>query len=106
VTDAAAPSDPAHGGEHHEEVNYVAKFFWLVGLTTVEVGVAMWTEGALKLALLTFLSVWKAAIVLRYFMHLKMEGIGLKLAMAFPVVLMVILFALFLTDSLSGYNAL
>jgi len=105
VSDAAvAPSAPAHD---HAEVNYVAKFLWLVGLTTVEVFVAIYLDGALKLALLTFLSVWKAAIVLRYFMHLKMEGIGLKLAMLFPVVLMFILFTLFLTDSqFFHYNAL
>lgn len=106
MSDAAAPTDPAHGGEHHEEVNYVAKFVWLVCLTTVEMGVAFWIEGTPKLILLTALSVWKAAIVLRYFMHMKMEGIGLKLAMVFPVILMVILFGLFLTDSLSGYNSL
>lgn len=104
MSDAASHADAA--GHDHPEVNYVAKFVWLVALTTVEVGVAMWIEGVPKLALLTFLSVWKAAIVLRYFMHMKMEGIGLKLAMLFPVLLMVILFTLFLIDSQSGYGSL
>jgi caa(3)-type oxidase subunit IV len=101
MSDAAAPAT-----HDHPEVNYVAKFLWLVGLTTVEVGVALWIEGMPKLALLTFLSVWKAAIVLRYFMHLKMEGIALKLVMLFPVLLMFILFTLFLIDSqFFHYNA-
>jgi caa(3)-type oxidase subunit IV len=105
VSDAEVP---AAGAEHaHPEVNYVAKFFWLVGLTAIEVVVAIKLDGGLKLALLTFLSVWKAAIVLRYFMHLKMEGIALKLCMLFPVVLMFILFTLFLTDSqYFHYNSL
>lgn len=104
MSDAAAPAHAA--GHDHPEVNYVAKFLWLVALTAIEVGVAIWVEGVPKLALLTFLSVWKAMIVLQYFMHMKMEGIGLKLAMLFPVVLMVILFTLFLIDSQSGYGSL
>jgi caa(3)-type oxidase subunit IV len=102
VSDAALAAD----SHDHPHVNYIAKFYWLVALTTVEVGVAIWIEGPMKLALLAFLSVWKAAIVLRYFMHMKTEGLALKLAMCFPVLLMVILFTLFLTDSLSGYNSL
>jgi len=104
VSDAAAPA--GHDAHDAHDVNYVAKFYWLVGLTAVEVAVAMFIEGVPKLALLAFLSVWKAAIVLRYFMHLKMEGIALKLTMLFPVVLMVILFTLFLIDSQSGYGSL
>ena len=105
MSDAAVPA--ADAGHDHPEVNYVAKFFWLVGLTTVEVIIAIYIDGFPKLALLTFLSVWKASIVLKYFMHLKMEGIALKLCMLFPVVLMFILFTLFLTDSqFFHYNAL
>jgi caa(3)-type oxidase subunit IV len=104
VSEAAVLAGTAHDEPH---VNYIAKFVWLVALTTVEVGVAIWVEGVPKLALLTFLSVWKASIVLKYFMHLKTEGIGLKLAMLFPVLLMVILFTLFLVDSqYFHYNAL
>lgn len=95
-----------HADDHQPHVNYIAKFVWLVGLTAAEVGVAIYVEGAAKLLLLTFLSVWKASIVLKYFMHLKTEGLALKLAMCFPVLLMVILFTLFLTDSLSGYSSL
>ena len=68
---------------------------------------AIWIEGAPKLVLLAALSLWKASIVLSYFMHLKTEGLALKLAMLFPVVLMFILFTLFLIDSqYFGYNAL
>ena len=100
MSDAAIHADRPH-------VNYIAKFLWLVALTTVEVGVAIWVEGPAKLLLLAVLSFWKAAIVLRYFMHLKTEGLALKLAMLFPVVHMFILFTLFLIDSqYFGYNAL
>lgn len=101
---AVAAEAPGHDAPH---VNYVAKFIWLVALTTVEVGVALWIEGPAKLVLLAALSLWKAWIVLSYFMHLKTEGLALKLAMLFPVVLMFILFTLFLIDSqYFGYNAL
>ena len=101
MSDAAAAA-----GHDHPHVNYIAKFVWLVGLTTVEVGVAMWVEGMPKLLLLAFLSFWKAAIVLQYFMHLKTEGLALKLVCLFPVVLMFILFTLFLTDGyILGYAA-
>jgi caa(3)-type oxidase subunit IV len=76
----------------------MAKFYWLVALTAAEVVVALKVEGPWKLVLLAFLSLWKAAIVLRYFMHLKSEGRALKLLMAFPVVLIVVLVLLFMTD--------
>ena len=102
MSDAAA----AHAADHEPHVNYMAKFWWLVGLTTVEVIVALKFEGGLKLALLTFLSLWKAAIVLAYFMHMKTENLALKLAMCFPVVLIFILVSLFLADGyFFGYSS-
>ena len=90
---------PAAAGAHdHPEVNYIAKFVWLVGLTAAEVLVAWKVEGGAKLGLLAVLSCWKAGIVLNYFMHLKMENCALKLAMAFPLALVFILVILFLLD--------
>ncbi len=83
---------------HEPHVNYMAKFYWLVGLTTAEVIVAFTLEGGLRLSLLAFLSVWKAGIVLNYFMHLKTERIGLKLMIAFPAVLVCVLVGVFLLD--------
>jgi len=92
-------ADAAHAVDDHPHVNYIAKFWWLVALTTIEVVVAFKVEGGAKLLLLTVLSLWKALIVLNYFMHMKTEAIALKLTMCFPVVLIIILVTLFLTDS-------
>ena len=96
-----AATHDAHGAsaEHdHPQVNYIAKFLWLVGLTTVEVIVAIYLEGGLKLFCLTFLSVWKAGIVLNHFMHLKHENTALKLALCFPLALIGVIVTLFLAD--------
>jgi cytochrome c oxidase subunit IV len=98
MSEAAVQGAAAHDEGAHPHVNYMAKFYWLVALTTAEVAVAFGVSGGWKLALLTFLSFWKAGIVLRYFMHLKTEGIGLKLLVAFPGALIVILVMLFLAD--------
>ncbi len=105
MSDAAVHASD-HAGDHEPHVNYMAKFYWLVGLTTVEVLVAIFVPGGWKLFGLTALSLWKAAIVLNYFMHLKTENLALKLAMAFPLVLIFILATLFLLDGyFLGYSA-
>ena len=97
---------PQHAGSHDPHVNYMAKFYWLVGLTTAEVIVAFTLDGAPRLALLAFLSVWKAAIVLQYFMHMKTENLALKLAMCFPLALIFVLVTLFLADGVFfGYSS-
>jgi heme/copper-type cytochrome/quinol oxidase subunit 4 len=105
MSDAAV--HPA-AGEHHE-VNYMAKFYWLVALTTAEV-IAAFTlkeQRMLLLPILTVLSIWKALIVLNYFMHLKTESLGLKLCMTFPLVLICVLVLLFLADGYWGnYSAM
>jgi caa(3)-type oxidase subunit IV len=88
----------AHAGHDHPETNYMAKFWWLVGLTIAEVAVAIALPGGLKLALLAFLAFWKAAIVMNHFMHLKAENRALKLVVAFPAVLILILVGLFVLD--------
>ena len=94
---AAAPAAAAET-HAHPEVNYIAKFMWLVALTAAEVLVAWKVEGGAKLGLLAVLSCWKAGIVLNYFMHLKMENCALKLALAFPLTLIFVLVILFLLD--------
>jgi heme/copper-type cytochrome/quinol oxidase subunit 4 len=107
---AAPPDTQGHGAQGHAggtHVNYIAKFWWLVGLTVTEVAVALKVGPPYKLPLLAVLSGWKAAIVLNYFMHLKTERIGLKLLVAFPAVLIVVLVTLFLMDGyFLGYSAL
>jgi cytochrome c oxidase subunit IV len=101
---AVAAAADAHAGGHH--VNYMAKFWWLVGLTIAEVLVAVLLSGGVKLPLLGFLAFWKAGIVLNHFMHLKTEGLALKLTLAFPFALIVILVMLFLADGyFLGYAA-
>lgn len=105
MSDAAhAPAAADHDAGHH--VNYMAKFYWLVALTAIEVGVALWVPSPYKVPLLALLSAWKAGIVLNHFMHLKAEGRALKLLVAFPAVLVVILILLFMTDGVFlGYAA-
>ena len=104
MTDAA---HAAAGAEHHE-TNYMAKFWWLLGLTAVEVLIAVVvTQPALRGIGLAFFACWKAAIVLNHFMHLKGEGIALKLTVLFPLCLIIILVLLFLTDShFLGYSGM
>ena len=97
-------TDAAHAehaeGEHH--VNYIAKFWWLVGLTLCEVAAAVVLsgegQGGLRLGVLAFFALWKAGVVAQYYMHLKSEGIGLKLVAIFPLVLIAILVTAIMTD--------
>jgi|SRR5688572_25184159 cytochrome c oxidase subunit IV len=105
MTDAAHAA--AAGAEHHE-TNYMAKFWWLLGLTIIEVLIAWKVPSpALRGIGLAVFACWKAAIVLQHFMHLKNEGIALKLAMLFPLCLIAILVLLFLTDSyFLGYSGM
>jgi cytochrome c oxidase subunit 4 len=100
----AAPAHAAEGGHH--ATNYMAKFWWLLGLTVVEVLIAVFVgNAALRGIGLAVFACWKAGIVLNYFMHLKDEGIALKLTLLFPLVLVLILVLLFLTDShFLGYS--
>ena len=98
MTGAATDEHPAHAEHDHPQVNYLAKFYMLVGLTITEVVIALQMSGTIMLLLLAALSLWKAAIVLNHFMHMKTENLALKLAMAFPVVLILVLFGLFTLD--------
>ena len=106
MTDAAHAAPDAHAGDGHHETNYMAKFWWLLGLTMVEVLIAWKVPNpALRGIGLAVFACWKAAIVLNHFMHLKGEGIALKLTVLFPLCLIVILVLLFLTDSyFLGYS--
>ena len=98
MTDAVAHA------EDHPGTNYMAKFWWLVGLTAAEVAAAVlfikFFPGAtgLKLLVLGAFAIWKAGVVLNHFMHMSHEGKALKLMMCFPLVLIAILVTLFVTD--------
>jgi cytochrome c oxidase subunit IV len=105
MSDVSVHADAHDAREHdHHAVNYMAKFWWLVGLTVTEVGVAVASHkvagfpGWLTLALLAGLAGWKAGIVLNHFMHLKQENRAMHLVVAFPAALIVVLVTLFLMD--------
>jgi cytochrome c oxidase subunit IV len=105
MSDAPAAAEAAH--DDHHDVNYMAKFWWLVGLTIAEVVAAIVVPLPFKLVALAAFAFWKAGIVLQYFMHLKTEGIALKMVVMFPLSLIIVLFTLFLTDAhFMGYSGL
>jgi cytochrome c oxidase subunit 4 len=74
----------------HAEPNYMAVFYWLAGLTVLEVVVAFLplTKFAMA-AILIVLAFTKAALVALYFMHLKFERRTLMLVAITPVILCV-----------------
>jgi len=62
------------GGATHQHPNYMLIFWWLLGLTVLEVAVPMViTAQVPKVALLVSMAVTKAVLVALYFMHLKFE---------------------------------
>jgi len=77
---------------HKSHPNYIAVFIGLAVLTVIELGVAFlpWHKSILIL-LLVFLAMWKALMVALYFMHLKFETKRLRIMVAAPLPLAVIL---------------
>ena len=74
----------------HEEPNYMAIFWWLLGLTIAELAVAyMGLPKALMIASLVGLAIAKAALVAMYFMHLRFERRTLGLIALTPPLLLV-----------------
>lgn len=86
--------DPAHAEDNsHEHPNYMAIFWWLFGLTVVEVGFSVFFDlpkVVMMLALLGF-AVVKAVMVALYFMHLKYEPKSLGIIFASTLILGAIL---------------
>jgi cytochrome c oxidase subunit IV len=76
----------------HAEPNYMAVFYWLAGLTVLEVAVAFLPLTRFSAAaILIVLAFTKAALVAMYFMHLKFERRTLMLIAVTPVILCVFL---------------
>ena len=74
----------------HDEPNYMLIFYWLAGLTALEVAVTyMPMPKILMIALLVGLALAKATMVAMYFMHLKFERSTLGLIAVIPPVLLV-----------------
>jgi cytochrome c oxidase subunit IV len=74
----------------HDEPNYMLIFYWLAGLTALEVCVAYTPmPKVLMIGLLVGLAMAKAALVAMYFMHLKFERSTLGfIALTPPLLLM------------------
>jgi cytochrome c oxidase subunit 4 len=76
----------------HAEPNYMAVFYWLAGLTVLEVAVTFLPLTKFSMAaILVVLAFTKAALVAMYFMHLKFERRTLMLIAVTPVILCVFL---------------
>ena len=77
---------------HKEHPKYMNIFWWLLGLTIVEVAVAIPDYIAiLKGILLIGLACSKAILVANYFMHLKFEKKTLAIIVVTPFVICVLL---------------
>ena len=80
-------------------------WFWLLGLTGVEVFLAYEQLGLkLMLALLMGLSIIKASLIISYFMHLRYEKRSLVLTLMPALVFVVVLLFAFFPDSLRLLN--
>ena len=83
----------------HDEPNYMGIFWWLLGLTLLELGVIyVPIHRVAIIVLLVVLAVTKAALVALYFMHLKFERTTLGLIALSPFVLCVFLILMLLPD--------
>ena len=83
----------------HRQPNYIGVFWWLLGLTILEVGVIFLPMARVLIAiLLVGLALSKASLVAMYFMHLKFELRVLGLIAVTPIVLCVLLVFALLPD--------
>jgi cytochrome c oxidase subunit IV len=83
----------------HAEPNYIGVFWWLLGLTIVEIGVIYLPLAKLAIAILLIgLAISKAALVALYFMHLKFERLTLGVIAITPFVLCIFLILMLLPD--------
>ncbi len=84
---------------HRKEPNYLAVFWWLVGLTIVEVGVIYLPLAKVVInILLVGFALSKVTLVAMYFMHLRFEPVTLSVIALIPLLLCVILVLALLPD--------
>ncbi len=95
----------AHGHTPHEihHVNYMAIFWWLLGLTILEIFAGVARAGpayphVLKGFLLVIMALGKAALVALYFMHLRFERRTLGFIALIPLMLSVFIVLMVLPD--------
>lgn len=78
--------------EAHAEPNYMGVFWWLLGLTIIElVVIHIPVHKMVIIALLVALAISKAALVAMYFMHLKFEPLTLMWVALSPFILCIFL---------------
>jgi len=72
---AQTSDDHAHGDDHGHNVNYLAIFFALCVCTALSVAFDFVPSKKVAAVLVLAIAVAKAQFVMRYFMHLKFEGL-------------------------------
>jgi cytochrome c oxidase subunit 4 len=83
----------------HTEPNYIGVFWWLLGLTILEIAVIYVPMARLIVVILLIgLALSKAALVAMYFMHLKFERVTLGVIAITPLILCVFLILMLLPD--------
>ena len=83
----------------HSHPNYMSIFWWLLGLTIVEVAVTFFGLPKIVLgAILIVLAVWKASLVALHFMHLKFERKTLTIIALIPFILCVFLLLMIMPE--------
>lgn len=88
------------GGKTHDHPNYMLIFWWLLGLTVLEVAVPMViTAQVPKVALLVSMAVAKAALVALYFMHLRFEKTLLGVIALTPMIICAFLLFMLMPDT-------
>jgi cytochrome c oxidase subunit 4 len=93
-------SSAEHAHEGSTRV-FLIVWFWLLGLTGVEVFLGYeQLELKLMLVLLMGLSIIKAALIIAYFMHLRYERPSMAIALMPALVIVLVLMNIFLPDSL------
>jgi cytochrome c oxidase subunit 4 len=95
---------PSHAAAH-QRPNYMAIFWWLLGLTIAELIVAVIPIGPAypqlaKALLLVGMALSKALLVAMYFMHLRFEKRTLGVIAATPLIICVFLLFMLLPDLL------
>ena len=94
-----------HAHEAGSKKLFLYVWFWLLGLTGVEVFLSYEQLGVkLMLALLMGLSIIKASLIISYFMHLRYEKRSLALTLMPALVFVVVLLCAFFPDSLRLLN--
>ena len=80
-------------GSGHASPNYMAIFWWLLGMTIAEVLIATYIPMSMhvKILVLVGMAGIKALLVALYFMHLKFERVSLGVTVSLTLVLALIL---------------